>query len=64
MTGDRPRRSRASDPCGFNSGAALLPGMSVLLQEGVQTGLIDAAGYAVLVGGVVLTALWLKSLYR
>jgi len=38
--------------------------MSVLLQEGVQTGLVDAAGYVVLFGGILLTALWLKSLYR
>jgi len=38
--------------------------MSVILQEGVQTGLVDAAGYVVLVSGLALTVLWLKSLYR
>jgi hypothetical protein len=32
--------------------------MSVVLQEGVQTGLIDAAGWAILVGGLLFTALW------
>lgn len=38
--------------------------MNVVLQEGVQTGLIDAAGWVILVGGAVLTALWLKWLGR
>lgn len=38
--------------------------MSVILQETVQTGLIDLAGYVMLVGGLALTALWLRSLYR
>jgi hypothetical protein len=38
--------------------------MSVLLQETVVPGLVDAAGWVVLVGGVLLTVLWLHRLYR
>jgi hypothetical protein len=38
--------------------------MNVVLQEGVQTGLIDTAGWVVLVGGLLFTALWLKWLGR
>jgi hypothetical protein len=39
-------------------------GASVVLQEGVQTGLIDAAGWVLLVGGLLFTALWLWQLTR
>jgi hypothetical protein len=38
--------------------------MPVPLQEGVQEVVIDGAGWALLVGGIALTALWLRSLYR
>lgn len=38
--------------------------MLIPLQEGVQTGLINASGFVVLLGGLLLTALWWKSLYR
>jgi hypothetical protein len=38
--------------------------MPVVLQEGVQELVIDGAGWALLVGGVVLTALWWRLLYR
>jgi hypothetical protein len=38
--------------------------MNPVLQEGVQTGLIDAAGWVILLGGIVFTALWLKWLTR
>ena len=34
------------------------------LQQGVQDGLINGAGYLILVGGIALTALWVRSLYR
>jgi len=32
--------------------------------EAVQVGLINAAGAVLLIGGLLLTALWLKYLYR
>lgn len=35
-----------------------------LLQEGVQTGIVDAAGWIIGLGGIVLTALWLFYLTR
>ena len=35
-----------------------------VLQEHVNAGLVDLAGWALLFGGVVVTALWLRSLYR
>lgn len=38
--------------------------MSALLQAGVQEGLIAASGWAVGLGGLVLTGLWLDHLYR
>lgn len=38
--------------------------MSVVLQEGVQAGLINAAGWVLLLGGLLVTALWLHWLYR
>ena len=38
--------------------------MFIPLQEGVQAGLINAAGFVMLLGGLLLTALWWKSLYR
>jgi len=38
--------------------------MSTLLQAGVQAGVIAASGWAVGVGGLLLTALWLNHLYR
>jgi hypothetical protein len=38
--------------------------MFVPLQEAVQPGIIDAAGWIVGVGGLAATALWLNSLYR
>ena len=42
--------------------------MSVILSQaggaGVQGGLIDAAGWVILLGGIVLTVLWLRHLYR
>mgnify|MGYP000518941933 FL=1 len=38
--------------------------MYVPLQEGVQPGLINAAGFVILVGGLLLTAFWLNRLYR
>jgi hypothetical protein len=38
--------------------------MSVLLQETVVPGLVNAAGWVILLGGVLLTALWLRWLYR
>jgi hypothetical protein len=38
--------------------------MSTLLQAGVQGGVIAASGWAVGIGGILLTALWLRHLYR
>lgn len=38
--------------------------MIVPLQETVQPGVINAAGYALTVGGILATALWLRALYR
>ncbi len=38
--------------------------MFVPLQETVQPGVIDAAGYVVTLGGILATALWLKFLAR
>jgi hypothetical protein len=34
------------------------------LQEGVQTGVINAAGLVVLLGGIALTELWRRGLMR
>ncbi len=38
--------------------------MYVLLQEGVQTGIIDVAGWIIGLGGLALTAAWLFYLTR
>ncbi len=38
--------------------------MFVLLQEGVNAGVISAAGWIVGLGGLLLTAVWLLYLYR
>ncbi len=38
--------------------------MYVILQEGVQTGVVDAAGYVITLGGLALTAAWLAYLTR
>ncbi len=38
--------------------------MYIPLQEGVQTGLINVAGYVILLGGLALAAIWWKVLYR
>jgi|AntDeeMinimDraft_5_1070356.scaffolds.fasta_scaffold04690_5 hypothetical protein len=38
--------------------------IGVLLQEGVQTGVINGAGYAVAIAGIVLVVVWWASLYR
>ena len=41
--------------------------MNVLLQESaeaVQGGLINVSGFVILLGGLLLTALWLTTLYR
>jgi len=38
--------------------------MNVLLQEGVQTGIIDASGWIIGVGGLVLLVVWLVYLTR
>jgi len=38
--------------------------MIVPLQETVQPGVINVAGFALTIGGIVATALWLKVLYR
>jgi hypothetical protein len=38
--------------------------MNVVLQEGVQTGLIDATGWGILAGGLLVTGLWLWWLIR
>jgi hypothetical protein len=38
--------------------------MNFVLQEGVQAGVVDAAGWAILLGGLAATALWLKWLAR
>lgn len=38
--------------------------MYIPLQEGVQTGLINVAGFVILLGGLLATALWLNHLYR
>lgn len=38
--------------------------VSVLLQEGVQTGIIDGAGFAVLLSGLAIVAAWWAYLYR
>lgn len=48
----------------FTALGVLPPGMNVVLQEGVRTGLIDAAGWVILLGGLAVTALWLKWLGR
>lgn len=36
----------------------------VVAQVGVQPGVIDAAGWAVGLGGIALTLAWLRVLYR
>jgi uncharacterized membrane protein len=36
----------------------------MILQAGVQPGVIDAAGYAVGIGGILLTVAWLYTLFR
>jgi hypothetical protein len=33
-------------------------------EAGVQGGVVDAAGWVILLGGFVLTVLWLRYLYR
>jgi hypothetical protein len=38
--------------------------MDYLLQETVVPELVSAAGWVVLLGGLALTALWLRYLYR
>ncbi|MGN8214427.1 MULTISPECIES: hypothetical protein [Halococcus] len=38
--------------------------IGVLLQEGVQTGVINGAGYAVGIAGIVIAAVWWAYLYR
>ncbi len=38
--------------------------MSLLLQSSVQTGVINASGAAITLGGLLLTFLWLNYLYR
>jgi hypothetical protein len=38
--------------------------MPLLLQETGMPGLVDAAGWVMLVGGLLFTALWLRYLYR
>lgn len=38
--------------------------IGIFLQENVQTGLINGAGYAVTVAGIVLVAAWWAYLYR
>jgi len=38
--------------------------MNVVLQESVQTGLIDAAGWVILLGGIACTVLWMLWLVR
>ncbi len=38
--------------------------MFIPLQEGVQGGLVNLAGYVLLFGGLLLTAIWWKVLYR
>jgi hypothetical protein len=37
---------------------------SILLQEGVQAGIINGAGIAVTVGGLAIVAAWWAYLYR
>ena len=49
---------------GFYTGGDQAPAMSVLLQETVVPELVNGAGWVVLLGGVLLTALWLRTLYR
>jgi|GEM_PF-632561 len=39
------------------------PTMFVPLQETVNAGVVNAAGWAVGLGGIALTALWLRDLY-
>ena len=38
--------------------------MHLLLQETGMPGLVDAAGWVMLVSGLLFTALWLRYLYR
>jgi hypothetical protein len=38
--------------------------IGVLLQENVQTGVIDGAGYTVTIAGIVLVVAWWAYLYR
>jgi hypothetical protein len=39
-------------------------GVDVLLQAGVQAGIINLAGFAVTIAGIVLVAAWWAYLYR
>ena len=41
-----------------------IPVVMVVLQEGVQPAVIDSAGWALLLGGIALTLLWWRALYR
>ena len=36
----------------------------LVLQEGVQTGVINGAGFVVTIAGIVLVVAWLAYLYR
>lgn len=38
--------------------------IGLLLQEGVQTGIINGAGYAVTIAGVAIVVAWWAYLYR
>lgn len=38
--------------------------MDVLLQQGVQTGIIDGAGYVVAIAGIAIVVAWWVYLYR
>lgn len=38
--------------------------MSVVLQPGVQPGIINASGAVITLGGLLLTFFWLNYLYR
>jgi len=42
----------------------LAPAFSLVLQETLYPGAVDAAGWAILLGGVALTAAWLVRLLR
>ena len=38
--------------------------MGVLLQQGVQTGIINGAGYVVTIAGILIVVAWWAYLYR